>query len=107
VVDKVEGGKEVGSKWVFKLKRLANGSIDKFKAQLIAQDFTQCPGLDFTETYTPIVRFYSLSLLLAITPVQDLCPPQVDVKCTFLYGDLEEEIYMTLPEGHREKSKIA
>jgi hypothetical protein len=70
VVDKIEGGKEVGSKWVFKVKRLADGSIDKFKAQLIAQDYTQRPSFNFDETYAPIVHFDSLRLLLAITAVQ-------------------------------------
>jgi hypothetical protein len=50
MVNKVEGGKEVGSKWIFKVKRLADGSIDKFKAQLVAQNFTQRPSFDFDKT---------------------------------------------------------
>jgi hypothetical protein len=70
VVDKVDGGKEVGSKWVFKVKRLADRSIDKFKAQLVAQGFTQPPSFDFDETYAHIVHFDSLGLLLANTAVQ-------------------------------------
>jgi hypothetical protein len=107
VVDKVEGGKEVGSKWVFKVKRLADRSINKFKARRVAQGFTQCPGFDFDETYAPVVDFDSLRLLLAITAVQRWHPQGVDVKSAFLYGDLEEEIYMTLPDGRREKGKIA
>jgi hypothetical protein len=74
VVDKVERGKEFGSKWVFKVKRLADGSIDKFKAQLIAQGFTQCPSLDVNKTYATVVRFECLQLLLAITVVQDWRP---------------------------------
>jgi hypothetical protein len=55
VIDKVEGGKKVGSKWVFKVKRLADGSIDKVKAQLVAQSFSHHPGFDFDETYIPVV----------------------------------------------------
>jgi hypothetical protein len=69
VVDKVEGEKEVGSKWVFKVKRLVDGSINKFKAPLIAQSFTQRPGFDFNETYAPVVCCDFLRLLLAITVV--------------------------------------
>jgi hypothetical protein len=70
VVDKVEGGKEVSSKEVFKVKRLVDQSIDKFKAQLIAQGFTQCPGFDFDETYVPVIRLVFLQLLLAIMVLQ-------------------------------------
>jgi hypothetical protein len=74
VVDKVEGGKEVGRRWVFKVKRLADGSINKFKAQLVAQGITQRPGFDFDKTYIPVIRFDSLRLLVAITAVQGWCP---------------------------------
>jgi hypothetical protein len=62
MIDKIEGGKEVSSKWVFKVKRLADGSIDKFKARLVAQGFTQCPGFDFDKTYVAIVYFDFLQL---------------------------------------------
>jgi hypothetical protein len=72
-VYKVERAKELDSKWVFKIKRLVDGSINKFKAQHIAQDFTQYPGLDFDETDIPIIRFNSLQLLLAIMVVQGWC----------------------------------
>jgi hypothetical protein len=54
LVDKVEGGKKVGSKWVFKVKRLVDGSIDKFKARLVAQGFTQCLGFDFAKLTPPL-----------------------------------------------------
>jgi hypothetical protein len=70
VVNRVTGKKEVGSRWVFKIKRLADGSVDKFKPRFVAQGFSQRPGFDFDETYTPIVRFDSLRLLLAIMAVQ-------------------------------------
>jgi hypothetical protein len=105
MVDNIEGGKEVGSKWIFKVKRLPDGNIDKFKARLIAHGFTQCPSCDFDKTYGPSIRFNDLRLLLAIMVVQGWHPQQVDVKSAFLYSDLEEEIFMTLTEGRREKSK--
>jgi hypothetical protein len=99
--------KKVDSKWVFKMKRLADRSIDNFKAQLVAQGFTQCVGFDFNETYAPVFYFDSLHLLLAIMAVQEWRPQQVDVKSAVLYGDLENEIYMILPDGHQEKGKTA
>jgi hypothetical protein len=107
VVDRVARKKEVRSRWVFKVKRLADGSVDKFKVRFVAQGFSQRPGFDFDETYTPVVWFDSLHLLLAITAVQGWRPQQVDVKSAYLYGDLDEEIFMTLPKGHREKGKTA
>jgi hypothetical protein len=71
VVGKIEGGKDVGSKWVFKMKRLAEGSINKLKGRHIAQRFTQYPGFDVDKTYTPVIHFDSLQLLLTITAIQD------------------------------------
>jgi hypothetical protein len=70
VVDRVAGKKEVRSRWVFKIKRLADGSVDKFKPRFVAQGFSPRPGFDFDETYAPVVRFDSLRLLLAIMAVQ-------------------------------------
>jgi hypothetical protein len=105
VGDKVDGGKKVGGKWVFKVKRLADGSIDKFKARLVAQDFPQDPGFDFDKTYTPVIGWWSLRLLLTITVIQDWHPQQVAVNSAILYGDLDEKIYLILREGHQEKEK--
>jgi hypothetical protein len=62
VVDKVEGGKKVGSKGVFKVKKQADGSMDKFKARLVAQSFTQCPCFNFDEIDVAIIRFDVLQL---------------------------------------------
>jgi hypothetical protein len=106
-VDKIEGEKEVSSKWVFKVKRLTDESINKFRAQLVAQGLTPRPGFDFDKTYAPVIYFDSLQLFLAIPAVQRWHPRQVDVPSAFVYGDLEEEIYMTLPEGHQEKGTTA
>jgi hypothetical protein len=60
VVDKIEGGKEVGSKWVFKVKRIAHRSFEKFKTRLLALSFTQGPSFDFDIAYAAVVRFDSL-----------------------------------------------
>jgi hypothetical protein len=81
------------------VKRLADRRIDKFKARLVAQGFTQRPGFNFDETDTTIIRFDLLQLLLAITAVQGWCPQKVDIKCAFLYSNLKEEIYLILPKG--------
>jgi hypothetical protein len=89
----------VSCKWVFKIKRLPNGQIDKFKARLVARGFTQQYGVDYEETFAPVVRMESLRILLAIATQEDLEVHQMDVVTAYLAGELEEEIYMTAPQG--------
>ena len=89
----------VDSKWVFKVKRNADGSIKKFKARLVARGFTQREGIDFNETYAPVVKFNTLRALLALAAKLDLHVHQLDVVTAFLNGDLDAEIWMRLPDG--------
>jgi hypothetical protein len=94
LVDLPPGRKAVKSKWVFKLK--ADG---RYRARLVAKGFTQIPGIDFDETFSPVARFESLRLLLALAALEDWEIHQLDVKSAFLNGVLEEEIYMEQPQG--------
>ena len=73
----------------------------------MAQGFSQQPGLDFDEVFSPVVRYDSLRLLLALTAHHHWRPQQLDIKCAFLYGILKEEIYMQLPEGSRQDGMCA
>jgi len=101
------GRKIVGSKWIFKLKHDADGVVNRHKARLVAQGFTQQPGLDFDEIFAPVVRYDSLRILIALTAHFRWRPQQLDIKAAFLYGVLQEEIYMQLPEGSSEEGKCA
>jgi hypothetical protein len=74
VVAQVKGGKGVGSKWIFKVKRLADGSVNKIKALLVAQGFTQYSSFEFNETYAPVVYFDILGMLLTIMAVHSWYP---------------------------------
>ena len=94
LMDLPPGRKPVKSKWVFKLK--ADG---RYRARLVAKGFTQIPGIDFDETFSPVARFESLRLLLALAALEDWHIHQMDVKSAFLNGVLEEEIYMEQPTG--------
>ena len=94
------GRHAIGSKWVFKTKRHADGSVDRLKARLVAKGYLQQPGIDFTETFAPVVRFSSLRAILAIAAAADYEIHQMDVKTAFLNGDLEDTIYMQQPDGH-------
>ena len=89
----------VGCRWVFKTKRGPDGEVNRFTARLVAQGFSQLEGIDYKEVFAPVVRYDSVRTVLAIANQLDLELHQMDVKCAFLNGHLEEEIYMTQPEG--------
>ncbi|GJU79206.1 zinc finger, CCHC-type containing protein [Tanacetum coccineum] len=75
-----------------------NGTIDEFKARLVIQGFRQKEGIDYFNTYAPVARITTIRLLLALAAIHNLVIHQMDVKTTFLNGDLEEEVYMKQPE---------
>ena len=93
------GKKTVGSKWVYKVKTGADGSVQRYKARLVAQGFTQQYGTDFDETFCPVVRQESLQLLMALSVRYGLSIHQVYVTTAFLNGMLEDEVYMQQPKG--------
>lgn len=87
----------VGCRWVYKLKPNPSGPI--FKARLVAKGFSQREGVDFGETFSPVVRYDSIRTILSIAAAEDLEIMQFDVKTAFLNGDLDEEIFMEVPKG--------
>eukprot|EP00253_Pinus_taeda_P031016 PITA_31016 len=99
------GGKPIGNKWVFKKKTNAEGKVEKFKARLVAKGYSQVPGIDFGDIFSPVAKVTSIRLLLSVSTTFDFEVEQMDVKTTFLHGDLEEEIYMKQPEGFAVKGK--
>lgn len=97
----------VSNRWVLRIKRKPDGSIDRYKARLVARGFSQVYGIDYTETYAPVVSAISVRLLLAYAAVENLLIAQFDVKTAFLYGDLDETVYMEQPEGFAsDESKV-
>jgi hypothetical protein len=97
------GRKAIGSRWVFKVKRNADGSIERYKARLVAQGFAQRPGFDYTETFAPTPKWAALRAILAIAAIEDLELESVDISSAYLNGELAEEVYMRQPEGFVEK----
>ncbi|CAM8941546.1 unnamed protein product [Rhodiola kirilowii] len=89
----------IGSKWIFKTKYRPDGSIDKHKARLVARGFTQQFGIDFMDTFSPVVRPETVRLVLAITVSHGWCLRQIDIDNAFLHGHLDQEVYMQQPPG--------
>ncbi|KAI1003447.1 hypothetical protein K3495_g4758 [Podosphaera aphanis] len=96
----------VGLRWVFKVKHNADGSIERYKARVVAKGFSQIPGTEFEETYSPVFRFDSLRLLLALAAHNNWDIVQMDVKSAFLYGKLDRDIYMEIPDGFKESNMV-
>jgi hypothetical protein len=103
LVDLPNNRKPIGSKWIFKRKLNASGCVEKYKARLVAKGYTQREGIDFVETFSPVAKFTSIRIMGALTAYFDLELHQMDVKTAFLNGHLEEEIYMSQPDGFIEK----
>ena len=94
-----EGRKAIGCKWIFKTKVDGDGNIERYKARLVAQGFTQKFGVDYDQTFSPVVSFESVRSIIAIAAKNGLKLHQMDVKTAFLNGELKEEIFLKQPEG--------
>jgi hypothetical protein len=94
-----KGRRRVGCRWVFEVKYTPNGLIDRFKARLVAKGFSQTHGSDYTDTFSPTIKMDSLRALLAIAAANNWPIEQMDVISAYLAGVLDEDIYMTPPEG--------
>ncbi|GJV84746.1 ribonuclease H-like domain-containing protein [Tanacetum coccineum] len=107
VCDLPEGRKAIGSKWLWKIKYKSSGEIKRYKARVMAKGFSQREGFDYLETFSHVVKMSTVRCMLnvAISNGWDLF--QLDINNAFLYGDLSEDVYMTLPPGFDTyKSKV-
>ncbi|GJU15047.1 putative ribonuclease H-like domain-containing protein [Tanacetum coccineum] len=99
LVELPNGKRAIGTKWVFRNKKDERGIVIKNKARLVAQGYTQEEGIDYDEVFAPVARIEAIRLFLAYASFKDFVVYQMDVKSAFLYGKIEEEVYVCQPPG--------
>ena len=100
LVPKTHGRHPVGCKWVYKIKHNADGSISRYKARLVSKGYDQEYGLDYSETFIPVIRHETILLVLSLAVRNNWLINQLNVSNAFLHGMLDETIYMTQPPGY-------
>jgi hypothetical protein len=110
ITDCPNGCKPIGYKWILKKKLRHDGTIEKYKARLVARGFTQKEGEEFFDTYSHVALITTIRVLLSLATSYGLHIHQMDIKMTFLYGELDEEIYMEHSNGykiHGQENKVS
>ncbi|GKE36928.1 ribonuclease H-like domain, reverse transcriptase, RNA-dependent DNA polymerase [Tanacetum coccineum] len=99
LVDLPYGKRAIGTKWVYRNKKDDRGIVIRNKARLVAQGYTQEEGIDYDEVFAPVARIEAIRLFLAYASFKDFIVYRIDVKSAFLYGKIEEEVYVCQPPG--------
>eukprot|EP00268_Persea_americana_P015414 TRINITY_DN17101_c0_g1_i5.p1 TRINITY_DN17101_c0_g1~~TRINITY_DN17101_c0_g1_i5.p1 ORF type:complete len:525 (+),score=94.13 TRINITY_DN17101_c0_g1_i5:1509-3083(+) len=99
LVPKPKNAELVTCKWVYKLKKRADGTIDRHKARLVARGFSQQYGVDYEETFSPVAKMVTIRTIISLAAYKCWKLWQLDVKNAFLYGELDRDIFMEQPQG--------
>lgn len=104
LIEKPKNASVIDNKWVYKIKYKSNGEIERYKARLVVRGFTQQYGINYHETFSPVVKYPSIRAILAIAASKNMLLKQFDVKTAFLNSELSETIYMKQPVGYDDGS---
>ena len=91
----------MGCRWVFTTNYRSDGTLEKYKARLVVKGYTHTKGIDYKETFTPVAEMNTIRVLISLAVNLDWDMQQSDIKDAFLYGDLDEEIYMEISQGYK------
>jgi hypothetical protein len=99
IVPRPKGKYVVTSKWIYRIKHVADGSIEKHKARFMTRGFSQVEGIDYEETFSLVARYTSIWMIISLASAMGWRLHQMDVKTSFLNEEIEEEVYIEYPDG--------